>query len=136
MAVDGGGGRGLPLEAHFRWRWRLNASPAAGPPRQGPLARPGRGNGGLGYRAAAEGLATTSQPRAAVTQQTLRRLAPRPRSRTSLTGTWPRRLQGPGPAVPWASALPAHAALGAARPQPGPALLPDSSWPEATGSHH
>ncbi|XP_059952651.1 collagen alpha-1(I) chain-like [Mesoplodon densirostris] len=31
---------------------------------------------------------------------------------------------------------PAHGALGAAQPQPGPALLPGSSWPEATGSHH
>jgi len=138
MAVDGGGDGGLPLEAHFRWRLRLTASLAVSPPRQDPVARPGRGNGGLGYRAVAEaeGLATPSQPRAGVTQRTLRRLAPRPRSGPSLTGTWPRRLQGPGPAVPWASPLPAHAALGAAQPQPGPALLPDSSWPEATGSHH
>ncbi|XP_030620271.1 uncharacterized protein LOC111171362 [Delphinapterus leucas] len=55
---------------------------------------------------------------------------------SSLTATWPRRLQGPGPAVVWASHLPAHAALGAAQTQTGPALLPDSSWPEATGSHH
>lgn len=38
-------------------------------------------------------------PGRAGTQQTLRRLAPRPPSRTSPPGTRPRRLQGPGPAV-------------------------------------
>ncbi|TKC36126.1 hypothetical protein EI555_015149, partial [Monodon monoceros] len=54
----------LPL---FRWRLRLTASSAASPSRQGLVARPGRGNGGLG--------------------KPFRRLAPRPKSRMSLTGT-------------------------------------------------
>lgn len=38
----------------------------------------------------------TSQPRAGGTLQARRRMAPRPRSRSTLTGTGPRRLQGPG----------------------------------------
>ena len=62
----------------------------------------------------------TSQLRSGGTLQAHRRLALRPRSRLTLTTTWPRGLKGPWPAVPWALAtLSAHTVLGEARPWPG-----------------
>ena len=62
----------------------------------------------------------TSQLRSGGTLQAHRRLALRPRSRLTLTTTWPRGLKGPWPAVPWALAtLSAHTVLGEARPRTG-----------------
>ena len=71
----------------------------------------------------------TSQLRSGGTLQDHRRLALCPRSRLTLTTTWPQGLKGPWPAVPWALAtLSAHTVLGEARQWPG---LP--SCPTAVG---
>ena len=101
MAVDGGVGRGLPLEAQLRWRLRLTASPAAGPLRQGPAARPGRRQEVSGTRGWRSGGRPRSPGRAAPSRPVGDwRPAPDPARRSQ--GLGPGGFRARGPAVPWA----------------------------------
>ena len=84
-----------------------------------PSRPPRQATGGLGDPGLADSW-VTSLLRSGGTLQAHRRLALRPRSRLTLTTTWPRGLKGPWPAVPWALAtLSAHTVLGEARPRTG-----------------
>ena len=63
---------------------------------------------------------TTSQLSSGGNIQAHRRLANRPRSRSTLTKTWLRRLKGPWSTVPWAfPTLSTHTVVGAVQPRLG-----------------
>ena len=118
MAVEGSGGHGVTLEAHLRWCWGCR-QPGSQPSSALPSRPPRQATGVLGVPGLADSW-VTSQLRSGGTLQAHRRLALCPRSRLTLTMTWPQGLKGPWPAVPWALAtLSAHTVLGEARPWPG-----------------
>ena len=93
--------------------------PGSQPSPARPCRLPRQATGGLGDPGLADTW-VTSQLRSGGTLQARRRLALHPRSLLTLTRTWPWRLKGTWPAVPWAfTTLSAHTALGKGQPPPG-----------------
>ena len=99
-----------------------------------PCCLPRQATGGLGDPEVAESWATL-QPCSGGNLRTRRRLTLHLRSRSTLTRTWPQRLKGRWPAVPWAlHNLSTLAVLGAAQPWPGRPSCSTAVGPKPLGS--